>query len=162
MTAYDDPAPMDGPQPYDDTLPEETIMTIRYSPVFEQTAKWALDCDGNEHLLKLGDNDHGDWVPPVAGLLLPGTYLNVDSFKLRTTKPGRLTIWMRRAAWQGQPADDTFLSDIWLQREGYAHHDWSTYWERCEKGRPVYWLYKVTGASACVVDTRYVKYALLT
>lgn len=140
----------------------EDSMAIRYSPVFEETAKWALDCDGDEHLLKLGANAHGDWVPPVAGLLLPGTYLNVDSFTLKTTKPARLMIWMRRAAWKGQPADDTFLSDTWLMREGYVHHDWRMFWERAEAGRPVYWLYKVTGASAVTVDTRYVKYALLT
>lgn len=141
---------------------EEDSMTIRYSPVFEETAKWALDCDGDEHLLRLGANERGEWVPPVAGRLDPGVYLNVDSFTLKTDKPARLTVWMRRKAWQGKPADDTFLFDIWLNREGYVHHDWRPFWERCEAGRPVYWLYKVTGASAVTLDTRYVKYSLLT
>lgn len=141
---------------------EEDSMAIKFSPVFEETAKWSLNCDGSEHLLKLGTNDHGDWTPTVSGLLLAGVYANVDSFKLKTTKPARLMLWMRREAHDGQPADDTFLNDIWLTREGYVVHDWSTMWEHCEANRTVYWLYKVTGASSCVVDTRYVKYALLT
>ena len=135
---------------------------IRYSPVFKEESAWSLDCDGDEHLLKLGSNDRGEWVPPVSGMLIPGVYLNVDRFALKTDQPARLTVWMRRKAWNGQPADDTFLYDIWLNRESYVHHDWRAFWERCEKGRPIYWLYKVSGADSCVVDTRYVKYSLLT
>ena len=136
---------------------------IRYSPVFKLEDKWALDCDGDEHLLKLGSNARGEWVPPVSGRLDPACYLNVDSFTLKDpNKPARLMVWMRRKAWNGKPADDTFLYDIWLHREGYVHHDWRAFWERGEGGRPVYWLYKVSGASAVTVDTRYVKYSLLT
>ena len=135
---------------------------IRYSPVFKEEAAWSLDCDGDEHLLKLGSNDRGEWVPPVSGRLDPACYVNVDRFSLKTDKPARLSIWMRRKAWQGKPADDTFLYDIWLNREGYVHHDWRAFWERGEAGRPVYWLYKVTGANSVVVDTRYVKYSILT
>ena len=136
---------------------------IRYSPVFKLEDKWALECDGKEHLLKLGSNARGEWVPPVSGRLDPACYLNVDSFTLKDPdKSARLMVWMRRKAWNGKPADDTFLYDIWLHREGYVHHDWRAFWERGEGGRPVYWLYKVTGASAVTVDTRYVKYSLLT
>ena len=130
-------------------------MAIRYSPVFKVETAWSLDCDGDEHLLKLGANDRGEWVPPVAGRLDPACYVNVDRFDLKDpTKPARLSIWMRRKAWQGKPADDTFLYDIWLDREGLVHHDWRAFWERGEKDRPVYWLYKVTGANSVVVDTR--------
>ena len=136
---------------------------IRYSPVFKKEDLWSLDCDGDEHLLKLGANDRGEWVPPVSGRLDPGCYLNVDSFVLKNPdKPARLSVWMRRKAWKGEPADDTFLYDIWLNREGLVHHDWRAFWERGEAGRPVYWLYKVTGASSVKVDTRYVKYSILT
>lgn len=136
---------------------------IRYSPVFKEEAQWSLDCDGDEHLLKLGSNTRGEWVPPVSGRLDPACYVNVDRFVLKDpTKPARLMIWMRRKAWNGKPADDTFMYDIWLHRPGYVHHDWRAFWERGEGGRPVYWLYKVTGASSVVVDTRYVKYSLLT
>jgi hypothetical protein len=135
---------------------------IRYSPVFKQEDAWSLDCDGDEHLLKLGANARGEWAPPVAGRLDPACYVNVDRFDLKTDQPARLSIWMRRKAWNGQPADDTFLYDIWLHREGYVHHDWRAFWERGEKDRPVYWLYKVTGANSVVVDTRYVKYSILT
>jgi hypothetical protein len=136
---------------------------IRYSPVFKVETAWSLDCDGDEHLLKLGANTRGEWVPPVAGRLDPACYVNVDRFDLKDpTKPARLMIWMRRKAWQGKPADDTFIYDIWLDREGLVHHDWRAFWERGEKDRPVYWLYKVTGANSVVVDTRYVKYSILT
>ena len=138
-------------------------MAIRYSPVFKVETAWSLDCDGDEHLLKLGANDRGEWVPPVAGRLDPACYVNVDRFDLKDpTKPARLSIWMRRKAWAGKPADDTFMYDIWLDREGLVHHDWRSFWERGEKDRPVYWLYKVNGASKVTVDTRYVKYALIT
>lgn len=138
-------------------------MTIRYSPVFKEESEWSLDCDGDEHLLKLGSNDRGEWVPPVAGRLDPACYVNVDRFDLKDPdQPARLSIWMRRKAWKGQPADDTFLYDVWLDREGLVHHDWRAFWERGEKDRPVYWLYKVTGANSVVVDTRYVKYSILS
>lgn len=144
-------------------LAEVEDRVIRYSPVFKVETAWSLDCDGDEHLLKLGDNDRGEWVPPITGRLDPACYVNVDRFDLKDpSKPARLSIWMRRKAWQGEPADDTFLYDIWLTREGLVHHDWRAFWERGEKGRPVYWLYKVTGASSVVVDTRYVKYSILT
>jgi hypothetical protein len=136
---------------------------IRYSPVFKKEDQWSLDCDGDEHLLKLGSNDRGEWVPPISGRLDPAAYVNVDRFDLKDpTKPARLMIWMRRKAWNGKPADDTFMYDIWLNREGLVHHDWRAFWERGEAGRPVYWLYKVTGANSVVVDTRYVKYSILT
>ncbi|MGV0949417.1 MAG: hypothetical protein ACOYB3_02005 [Azonexus sp.] len=135
---------------------------IRYSPVFKEESLLSLDCDGGEHLLGLGSNNRGEWVPPVSGRLDPACYVNVEKFDLKTDKPARLSIWMRRKAWQGKPFDDTFLYDIWLNREGYVHHDWRAFWERGEKDRPVYWLYKVTGANSVVVDTRYVKYSILT
>jgi hypothetical protein len=138
-------------------------MAVRYSPVFKVETAWSLDCDGDEHLLKLGANARGEWAPPVAGRLDPACYVNVDRFDLKDpTKPARLMIWMRRKAWQGKPADDTFVYDIWLDREGLVHHDWRAFWERGEKDRPVYWLYQVTGANSVVVDTRYVKYSILT
>jgi hypothetical protein len=131
-------------------------VTIKYVPPVKKTDLKSLICDGKEHRL-----DIGDLTPDVAAVLFAGTYVNVDSFDLKTTQPARLQIWMRRVAFGGEAADDTFHNDLWLTREGYVHHDWETMFEKCEKGRALRWYYKINGANSVKIDTRYIKYALV-
>lgn len=131
-------------------------MGFKFIPPVKRENLKSLICDGKEHRL-----DVGSYTPTMSTLLFAGTYCNVDSFDLRTDEPARLQIWMRRTAWNGQQADDTFHNDIWCHREGYVVHDWETMFELCEKGRPLRWYYQVNGARSLKVDTRYIKYALV-
>lgn len=133
-------------------------MAVVYIPPVKRTNPLALDCDGDSHSL-----DIGAWTPGKTALTLAGIYINVDAFTLTdSTKPGRLRIFMRRAAWSGDPVDDTYFYDLWLERSGYGHLDTRSMFEKADAGRPLTWRYQCNGLSKVVLSTRFVKYAQVT
>lgn len=132
-------------------------MPVKYVPPVKKTTDLALICDGNEHRL-----DIGDYTPSASTLMFADPYLNLDNADLKTTEPGRVEVWMRRAAWNGQKADDTFFVGHWIHREGWSHKDHRAMFEWCESGRPLRWYYKTLGLNKVTVGTRYIKYALIT
>lgn len=128
-------------------------MGVTFIPPDKQTDRWALDCDGDPHRL-----DIGDWTPSRTAVTFADIYLNVDAFVLSSTKPGRLRVWMRRAATSSDPVDDTFFYDLWLGRQGWSSLDTRTMFEKSEAGRSLRWYYQVNGCTSLALDTRFVKY----
>jgi hypothetical protein len=132
-------------------------MPVKYIKPVKKTDALALICDGKEHRL-----DVGDYAPTLGTLMFADTYLNFDEADLKSAEPGRVEVWMRRAAWNGEPADDTFFTGFWLHREGYSHKDSRATFEWCEKDRPCRWYYKTSGLYKVNLGTRFVKYALVS
>jgi hypothetical protein len=129
-------------------------MGVTFIPPNKQTDTWALDCDGDPHRL-----DIGDYTPSRTAVTFVDIYLNVDSFTLKDpAKPGRLRVFMRRAATATEPIDDTFFYDLWLPRQGWSSLDTRGMFEKSEAGRPLRWYYQVNGCTALAVDTRFIKY----
>lgn len=133
-------------------------VTVKYIPPMKKEDRLELDCDGSPHRL-----DIGAYTPTMSTLLLAEPYVNLTSFTTTSaTKPGRLRIFMRRAAFNGQPADDTFFFNLWTHRDGWGDLDSRSMFEWCEKGRPLNWYYEVDGCTAMALDTRFIKYALIS
>ena len=132
-------------------------MPVDYEPPVKVTTALALDCDGDSHAL-----DIGKWTPARSALTFSGLYINVDGFKLAdVTKPGRLRLFMRRAAWRGLPVDDTFFHDLWLVpgRPTWGTLHTASFFEWADGGRPLSWRYEADGLAACTLSTRFVKAA---
>jgi hypothetical protein len=133
-------------------------MAVYFTPPTKLTTLLHLDCDGDTHAL-----DFPKFVPPRTAVTFADVYLNVDNFILKDpTKPARLRIFMRRAAWNGQPVDDTWFYDLWLERPGYGVLDTRSMFEKSDANRPLTWRYQVNGASSVTLDTRFVKWVQIT
>jgi hypothetical protein len=129
-------------------------MAVYYTAPVKLTDPLRLDCDGDTHAL-----DFPKFVPARTAYLGADVYLNVDNYVLTTsTKPARLRIFMRRAAWQGEPVDDTFFYDLWLPRPGYGSLDTRSMFEKADANRALTWRYQVNGATSVTLATRFVKY----
>lgn len=132
-------------------------MPVDYQPPQKIETSLALNCSGSDYKL-----DIGSWTPARSALTFSGLYVNVDSFKLKdATKPGRLRFFMRRAAWNGKPVDDTFFDDVWLpvNRDGWGTLVTRTFFEWADGGRPLSWRYECDGLLAVSLKTRFVKAA---
>ena len=133
-------------------------MAVYYTPPDKLTTLLRLDCDGDTHAL-----DFPKYTPARTAYLGADVYINVDNYVLTTTgKPARLRIFMRRAAWQGEPVDDTFFYDLWLPRPGYGSLDTRSMFEKADAGRTLTWRYQVNGATSVALSTRFVKWVQIT
>ena len=135
-------------------------MAVYYTAPVKKTNALSLNCASSDYKL-----DIGEFTPPRAGLTFAALYLNVDGFKLADPdKPARLRVFMRRAAWNGQSADDTYFDDIWLptDRSGWGTLSTRVFFEWADKGRPLSWRYDIDGAKSCTLSTRFVKYVQVT
>lgn len=131
-------------------------MAVDYIPPVKKTGALPLICDGAPHRL-----DVGDLTPVRTALTHAHTYFNIDGdYSLNAVgKPGRLRIYMARGAYNGEPIDETYFFDLWLDRPGYSFLDSRALFERADKGRPLRWYYQVNGAKGVTLKTRFVKYA---
>lgn len=130
-------------------------MPVDYIPPAKLTAPLSLICDGVSHSL-----DVGKWTPARSALTFSGIYLNVDRFVLADpTKPGRLRLSMRRAAWKSEPIDDTFFHDVWIVpgRSSWGSLHSAAFFEWADGGRGLSWRYECDGLASMVLATRFVK-----
>jgi hypothetical protein len=132
-------------------------MPVDYQPPTKVTTPLSLVCDGVSHSL-----DVGKWTPSRSGLTLSAIYCNVDRFVLADPdRPGRLRLFMRRAAWRDAPIDDTFFHDLWIPpgRSAWGTLHTASFFEWADGGRTLSWRYEADGFASMVLATRFVKAA---
>ena len=132
-------------------------MPVDYIPPTKLTDPLNLVCDGVSHSL-----DIGRWTPSRSALTFSQIYVNVDRFVLAdSTRPGRLRLSMRRAAWRSELIDDTFFHDIWLApgRSSWGTLHTAAFFEWADGGRALSWRYEADGFTSMVLSTRFVKAA---
>lgn len=99
------------------------------------------------------------YTPTRDGLLTSMIYLNLN-YKL---KPGRETGTVRVRAVRERPNDPTAYQDFVISKNGVSNsflitHTW---FEKCEKGRPVHWEVKASDDFEYVrATTRYSKWVV--
>lgn len=100
---------------------------------------------------------------PSGGVTLYEAYLNIENYVLNRTNPcgcplpGRIRVKLVRGAWKGRKEDPTGYSDIDLLPGFDNRVETKIHFELAQRGRPMWWEFKLEGAASARLGTRYAK-----